>query len=174
MAGRLAIGVAVAACFLTTGGLYAQGPASAAAPTVAAPNAYFGPGVCTDPFGTPDMYGNYSARKCGRRARRLSAAGRAARLSAAERLPAAIPNAARPRRSGRPNAYNDCNGMTSVERQSDDVGETPFEEILCRVARNVIFNVDYINWSIVEAEQRTDRCDADPCDVEPGAEPDRE
>jgi len=38
----------------------------------------------------------------------------------------------------------------SDTRESDPVDETPFEEILCRVARNVTFNIDYINWSIID------------------------
>jgi hypothetical protein len=149
MAGRLAIGVAVAACFLTTGGLYAQGPASTAGPTVAAPNTYFGP-TSYGPVGTPDMYGNYGPGN-------------------ADAAPGGYPPQAGPHGYLPPGAYppqyqmppappvrqagggcNDCNGTTSVcdTGETDELGETPFEEILCRVARNVTFNVDYLNWGI--------------------------
>lgn len=150
MAGRLAIGVAVAACFLTTGGLYAQGPASATAPTVVAPNTYFGPAPYGS-VGSPDMYGN-------------------APPGNADAAPGGYPPQAGPHgymppgafppqyqmppappvrpTDGGCNACNTCNGMASACDAADDVDETPFEEILCRVARNVTFNVDYLNWGI--------------------------
>jgi hypothetical protein len=53
-----------------------------------------------------------------------------------------------------PNPYNDCNGMTvkSDTRESPELDETPLEEALCKVARNVIFNIDYINWGIVKPQ----------------------
>jgi hypothetical protein len=145
MAGRLAIGVAVAACFLTTGGLYAQGPASAAAPTVVAPNAYFGPAP-DGSVGIPDAYGNAPPGNAD-----AAPGGYPPQAGPHGYLPrSAFPPQYQmpPAPPARPtNAYNDCNGMTSVS-DTDDVGETPFEEICNRVARNVIFNVDYINWSI--------------------------
>jgi Putative beta barrel porin-7 (BBP7) len=46
-----------------------------------------------------------------------------------------------------PGLSNDCGGVAQAG-DTDDVGETPFEEILNRISRNIIFNVDYINWSI--------------------------
>jgi Putative beta barrel porin-7 (BBP7) len=144
MAGRLAIGVAVAACFLTTGGLYAQGPASAAAPTVAAPNAYFGP-VSSGAVGSQDMYGNYPPGNAD------AAPGGYPPQAGPHGY---LPQSAYPPQYQAPpappvrqtNAYNDC-GVTQAG-DSDDVGETPFEEILSRVSRNIIFNVDYINWTL--------------------------
>ncbi len=145
MAGRLAIGVAVAACFLTTGGLYAQGPASATAPTVAAPNAYFG-SAPDGSVGTPDMYGNYGPGNAD-----AAPGGYPPQAGPHGYLPqSAYPPQyqAPPGPPVRPtNVSNDCGGVTQVS-DSDDVGETPFEEILSRVSRNVIFNVDYINWTL--------------------------
>jgi hypothetical protein len=54
-----------------------------------------------------------------------------------------------------PKSYVDANGLTTRtdirDGQTADE-ETPFEEALCRAARNVTFNVDYINWGIVKPE----------------------
>jgi hypothetical protein len=157
MAGRLAIGVAIAACFLTTGGLYAQGPASAAGPPVAygatapmtttAPNGavFYDPAYST-PVGnygpvSPDAApGGYppQAGPCGYMPQ--------AAFQAQPGPPAPPPQ---------PKAYTDCSGLTTYTdirngQNCDD--ETPLEEALCRAARNVTFNVDYINWGIVKPE----------------------
>jgi Putative beta barrel porin-7 (BBP7) len=144
MAGRLAIGVAVAACFLTTGGLYAQGPASTAGPTVAGPNAYFGPAP-DGSVGMPDMYGNAPPGNAD-----AAPGGYPPQAGPHGYLPpSAFPAQYQmpPAPPVRPsNASGDCNGTTSVS--DDDVGETPFEEIFSRVAHNIIFNVDYVNWTI--------------------------
>ncbi len=37
-------------------------------------------------------------------------------------------------------------------REGEPGDETPLEEVLCRVARNVMFNIDYINWGIVKPQ----------------------
>jgi len=44
--------------------------------------------------------------------------------------------------------------MTTIPdtRECEQLDETPLEEALCRVARNVIFNIDYINWGIVKPQ----------------------
>jgi hypothetical protein len=143
MAGRLAIGVA--ACFLTTGGLYAQGPASAAAPTVVTPNTYFGPAP-DGSVGLPDAYGNAPPGNAD-----AAPGGYPPQAGPHGYLP---PSAFPPQYQMPPappvrqtNAYSDCNGTSSVN-DNDDPGQTPFEEVCNRVARNIIFNVDYINWSI--------------------------
>jgi hypothetical protein len=158
MAGRLAIGVAMAACFLTTGGLYAQGPASAAGPTTVAPNPYYGsPAYPPSSYG-PAAYGpasggswsgNYAAGNGdaapGGYPPQAGPCGYMPRAAYASQTgPGASP----------PNPYVDCNGMatTSDTRDSEQLDETPLEEALCRAARNVIFNIDYINWGIVKPQ----------------------
>ena len=69
-----------------------------------------------------------------------------------------MPPSAYPQPQGSPppqaNPYVDCNGMTtkSDTREAEAVDETPLEEALCKVARNVSFNIDYINWGIVKPQ----------------------
>ncbi len=69
-----------------------------------------------------------------------------------------MPQSAYPQPQGgpppQPNLYVDCNGMTtkSDTREAEAVDETPLEEALCKVARNVSFNIDYINWGIVKPQ----------------------
>jgi len=48
----------------------------------------------------------------------------------------------------------------SDTRESEQLDETPLEEALCRVARNVMFNIDYINWGI--AKPQTELIGAQP------------
>jgi|HubBroStandDraft_6_1064221.scaffolds.fasta_scaffold18224_2 hypothetical protein len=165
MSGRLAIGVAIAACFLTTGGLYAQGPGSPAGPTMAAPNTYSGPASYGPPvygapsYGSPvfgsadtgDWSGNYAPGNAD-----AAPGGYPPQAGPHGYMPPSAPPG-QYRTSGssaQPNVYVDCNGMTTATdtRESDEVDETPFEEILCRVSRNIIFNVDYLNWGILKPE----------------------
>jgi hypothetical protein len=166
MAGRLAIGVAMAACFLTTGGLYAQGPSSygpatygpaANGPATYGPAAYgpaaYGPSsygpASYGPADNGGWTGNYAAGNGD-----AAPGGYPPQAGPCGYMPQSAfqqptgPTAPAPQ----PNPYIDCNGMTATSdtRDSEPVDETPFEEILCRVARNVIFNIDYINWSIID------------------------
>jgi hypothetical protein len=157
MAGRLAIGVAIAACFLIPGSLYAQGPASAAGPpgsygtpapmTMAAPNG----AVFYDPaYSTP--VGNYAPGNPD-----AAPGGYPPQAGPFGLMPQTAFQAppGPPVPPSQPKSYVDSNGVTTRtdirDGQTPDE-ETPFEEALCRAARNVTFNVDYINWGIVKPE----------------------
>lgn len=166
MARGLAIGVAMAACFLTTGSLYAQGPASATGPAAAA-NAYSGPPSYGPPTSgslsyAPGAYGQAAFGPAGNGDWTVNSPPASADAAPGGYPPQAgpcgyLPQAAYPPQYRAPTGpppssnYVDCNGMTTAcdNRADDNCEETPFEEILCRVARNAIFNIDYINWGIV-------------------------
>ena len=172
MAGRLAIGVAAAACFLTTGSLYAQGPASSAGPPAVAANPYSqgscyggqcgqsGPSGECSTFGWA-VYGTNTTGPAGNYAPGNADAapgGYPPQAGPCGYVPAsAYPASYRqPGPPSQPSTYGDCSGMiTHADTREGDPGdESPFEEILCRVARNVTFNIDYINWGIVKPQSQ--------------------
>jgi hypothetical protein len=150
MVGRLGLGIATALSLLSAGGLYAQGIGPSPGSQAYTSNGYSGSGAYApagpgpgnplvsqglSPFGTnpqpafgPPGHGQSSV------------------------APAAYsmqdPNSA----AGQPGcpgsgAYSGMPGCGSAEA-SDDFVETPWEDILGRVLRNVEIRLDYINWGI--------------------------
>ena len=126
MAGRLAIGVAVATCCLTTGSLYAQGYAPPGGPPpgmqAVAPNPYYNAAAYGQPaaFAPPLQPQDWSGG------------------------PQGCP-------PGQATAYNDCNNITQTTdlgTATCQFGETPLEQAISRVVRNVSVRLDYINWGI--------------------------
>jgi hypothetical protein len=150
MVGRLGLGIATALSLLSAGGLYAQGIGPAPGSQAYTSDGYSGSGAYApgapgsgtqfvsqglSPFGTnpqpafgPPGHGQSSV------------------------APAAYsmqdPNSA----AGQPGcpgsgAYSGMPGCGSAEA-TDDFVETPWEDILSRVLRNVEIRLDYINWGI--------------------------
>jgi hypothetical protein len=149
MVGRLGLGIATALSLLTAGGLYAQGPAPALGPQAFPSNGYAGPGAYApggpgqpaygpplvsqglSPFGTnpqPPFGPTQSGPPAGDGSLDPNGAGGQP----------GCPGSA---------AYGGMPGCGNAEA-SDDFVETPWEEILCRVLRNVEIRLDYINWGI--------------------------
>jgi hypothetical protein len=126
MVGRLAIRVAVATCFLTTGSLYAQGMAPPSMPA----------GVGPSPYSAPASYGPQSGPPISD----PSCQGWTAGMSACG--PGCNPQG---------NHYMECDGSSvhaDLGQACDDVDHTPLEDIICRAARNVNVRLDYLHWSI--------------------------
>lgn len=126
MAGRLAIGVAVATCCLTTGSLYAQGYAPPGGPPpgmqAVAPNPYYGAAAYGQPaaFAPPLQPQDWSGG----------------------------PQGCQPAQA---TTYDDCNNITQTTdlgTATCQFGETPLEQAISRVVRNVSVRLDYINWGI--------------------------
>jgi hypothetical protein len=147
MVGRLGLGLATALSLLSAGGLYAQGtapglgpqayysnaPAGAYAPAGYGQQTYGAPLVSQglSPFGTdpapafaPPSYASSPVKQAGYNAQEVN---------------------------GQPcpgnSAYCGMPGCAGGEA-SDDFVETPWEELLCRILRNVEVRVDYIQWGI--------------------------
>jgi hypothetical protein len=151
MGGRLGLGVATALSLLGAGGLYAQGPAPALAPQAFTSNAYAGPAYGPAPVGQggaafssypPPAFGppQYSPQQYG--PQYASQGVVPAGYSMQDSNAGACPNGCQGS-----SVYNSMPGCGNAEA-SDDFATTPWEDVLCRVLRNVDFRLDYINWGI--------------------------
>jgi hypothetical protein len=145
MGGRLGLGVATALSLLTAGGLYAQGPAPA--PQAFTSNAYPGAAYGSAPYGQGGApFGNYPPPAFGPPQFGPPQSGQPGVVPAG--YTAQDPNsAACPGGCQGSSVYNSMPGCGNGE-SADDFVETPWEEIFCRVLRNVDVRLDYINWGI--------------------------
>jgi hypothetical protein len=149
MVGRLGLGIATALSLLSAGGLYAQGMGPAPGSQANISNGYPGPGAYASaapgsgtqlvsqglsPFGTNPQpaFGPPGT-------------GPSSVAPAAYSMQDPNSDASQPGCPGS-SAYSKMPGCGA--EGSDDFVETPWEEILCRVVRNVDIRLDYINWGI--------------------------
>jgi len=125
MAGRLAIGVALATCFLLPASLYAQGAAPPAGPPGVAQNPYYATAPNAPVYGSPP----YPAP--------IAPAGDYGPAPTTSQGP-------------NPNPYIDSNGdrAKALITDSGEIDQTPLEEALDRAIRNVSVRIDYLDWTI--------------------------
>jgi hypothetical protein len=158
MGGRLGLGVATALSLLGAGGLYAQGPAPALAPQAFTSNAYPGPAYGPPPGGQGGAaFGNYpppafGPSQYGSPQLAPQQYGPQGPQGPQGVVPAGYsmqdPNAgACPGGCQGSSVYNSMPGCGTAD-ETDDFATTPWEQILCRIVRNVDFRLDYINWGI--------------------------
>jgi Putative beta barrel porin-7 (BBP7) len=153
MGGRLGLGVATALSLLSAGGLYAQGFAPAQAPQAFSSTAYAGP-AGNAAYG-PAGYGSPAAappivQGAGPFGTYPEPQFTPPQLNQQSIIPAAF-QLGDEHVSSSPagtSVYCSMPGCGGSNDQSDDFVETPWEELICRVIRNVDIRLDYINWGI--------------------------
>jgi hypothetical protein len=150
MVGRLGLGIATALSLLSAGGLYAQGIGPAPGSQAYISNGYPGPGAYAP--GTPGSGTQFVSQGLSPFGTNPQPAFGPPGNGPSSVAPAAYsmqdPNSA----AGQPgcpgsSAYSGMPGCGNAEA-SDDFVELPWEDILCRVLRNVDVRLDYINWGI--------------------------
>ncbi len=142
MGGRLGVGVATALSLLTAGGLYAQGPAPALAPQAFTSNAYPGGAYGPPPNGQGGSPFSNSAPPAFGPSQYGPQAVTPASYSVQDPNGGACPGGCQGS-----SVYNGMSGCGNRDA-ADDFVETPWEEMICRVLRNVNVRIDYINWGI--------------------------
>jgi hypothetical protein len=140
MGGRLGLGVATALSLLSAGGLYAQGIAPAQAPQAFTSPAFAGSGAYA-----PAGYGSPPAAPP-----IVQGAGPFGTYPQPQQpvVPAGYQGADTTVSSSPSGTSVYCSMPGGTNDQPDDFVETPWEELICRVLRNVDVRLDYINWGI--------------------------